>query len=293
MTEKLQKVLARAGLGSRREIERWIADGRVQVNNRVAQLGDRVTGQERILLDTKPLAIDELQPQTIRVIAYHKSIGVVCSRADQEGRATVFEDFPKLQSGRWILVGRLDIGTTGLLLATTDGELANRLMHPKYKVKREYAVRVYGDVDEAMLHRLQSGVELEDGFARFDNIALQGGEGRNLWFTVELYEGRNREVRRLWESQGVQVNRLARNSFGPIRLPRRLKRGEFQELTKGQVEQLCQLVQLEVKRADTSSEHQNKAKINSKPKAKLRRLPKTSTQKKFSKRKKGASGKSR
>ena len=293
MSEKLQKVLARAGLGSRREIERWIADGRIQINNRVAQLGDRITGQEYIQLDAKPLALNESQAQTIRVIAYHKSIGSVCSRQDQQGRPTVFDDFPKLKNGRWILVGRLDLNTTGLLLATTDGELANRLMHPKYQVKREYAVRIYGDVNDAMLHRLQRGVELDDGIARFDNITLQGGEGRNHWFTVDIHEGRNREVRRLWESQGVQVNRLARNSFGPIQIPRRLRRGEYQELTQGQVDHLCRLVQLLPSSEATNKESRKKLSTSAKPKRKIRELPVASSRKKTLKRKKGASTRTR
>ncbi|MGD8566865.1 MAG: pseudouridine synthase [Gammaproteobacteria bacterium] len=238
MSEKLQKVLARQGLGSRREIERWIADGRITVDKQVATVGDRVTGKEIIALDGKILRLKPPEQQPPRVIVYHKDAGTVCSRSDADGRRTVFEDFPNVRNGRWILVGRLDITTTGLLLATTDGELANRLMHPRYEIKREYAVRVYGEVTPDMLQQLQRGVELEDGMARFDSITAMGGEGRNQWFTVELREGRNREVRRLWESQGVQVNRLARNQFGPVRLPRRLPRGDWEELPKAQVEQL-------------------------------------------------------
>ena len=244
MTEKLQKVLARAGFGSRREIERWIAEGRVSVDNKVATLGDRVTGDEKIKLDGRLLSMKTLQPQSTRVIAYHKGMGTVCSRSDPEYDKTVFNDFPKVHGGRWVLVGRLDVNTTGLLLATTDGELANRLMHPKYEIKREYAVRVYGDVKQEMIDVLLKGVELEDGIARFDSIVQQGGEGRNLWFTVTLHEGRNREVRRLWESQGVQVNRLVRNSFGPVRMPRRLKKGECEELDENQINALYAAVDL-------------------------------------------------
>lgn len=243
MTEKLQKVLARQGLASRREIERWIADGRITIDNRVASLGDRVTGEEHIKVDGRIVKLKSLK-QPPKVIAYHKDVGTVCSRVDEEGRRTVFKDFPKLSSGRWVLVGRLDINTTGLLLATTDGELANRLMHPKYEVKREYAVRIYGEVSPQMLQNLKKGVMLEDGMARFDKIAEVGGEGKNQWFTVELHEGRNREVRRLWESQGVQVNRLARNVFGGVRLPRGLKKGKCEELTKQQVVQLYSSVKL-------------------------------------------------
>ena len=244
MTEKLQKVLARAGFGSRREIERWIADGRLSIDNKIATLGDRVSGDEKIKLDGKLLSMKTLQPQSTRVIAYHKGMGTVCSRSDPEFDRTVFDDFPKIKSGRWVLVGRLDVNTTGLLLATTDGELANRLMHPRYEIKREYAVRIYGEVTPQMIDRLLKGVELEDGMAKFDSIIQQGGDGRNLWFTVVLHEGRNREVRRLWESQGVQVNRLVRNSFGPVRMPRRLKQGQYEELDEKQVNSLYAAVNL-------------------------------------------------
>ncbi|HEY5601533.1 MAG TPA: pseudouridine synthase [Gammaproteobacteria bacterium] len=244
MTEKLQKVLARQGFGSRREIERWIAEGRIAINERVAGLGDRISGEENIKLDGKLVRFKPVKQQLPRVIAYHKDVGTVCSRVDPEGRRNVFEDFPKIRGGRWILVGRLDINTTGLLLATTDGELANRLMHPKYAIKREYAVRIYGDVTTQMLQNLLQGVELEDGMARFEVITELGGEAKNHWFTVVLHEGRNREVRRLWESQGVQVNRLARNLFATVSLPRRLKKGHCEELTREQIEELYASVQL-------------------------------------------------
>lgn len=253
MTEKLQKVLARAGFGSRREIERWIAEGRVSVDNKVATLGDRIAGDEKIKLDGRLLSMKTLQPQSTRVIAYHKDMGTVCSRSDPEYDKTVFNDFPKVHGGRWVLVGRLDVNTTGLLLATTDGELANRLMHPRYEIKREYAVRVYGDVKQEMIDVLLKGVELEDGIARFDSIVQQGGEGRNLWFTVTLHEGRNREVRRLWESQGVQVNRLVRNSFGPIRMSRRLKKGDCEELDEKQINALYAAVDLKFPSASSEN----------------------------------------
>lgn len=245
MSEKLQKVLARAGFGSRREIERWIAEGRLVVDDKVATVGDRITGEERIKLDGKLLSMKVIQPQSTQVIVYHKDIGTVCSRSDPDFDKTVFDDFPKVRAGRWVLVGRLDINTTGMLLATTDGELANRLMHPKYEIKREYAVRVYGDVKPEMIDNLLKGVELEDGMARFDKIVPQGGEGRNLWFTVTLHEGRNREVRRLWESQGIQVNRLVRNSFGPIHMPRRLRKGGYEQLNESQIKALYTAVQLD------------------------------------------------
>jgi len=268
MTEKLQKVLARAGLGSRREIERWIADGRVVIDNKVATLGDRVSGEEKIKLDGKLLSLKKLYPQITQVLVYHKGMGTICSRSDPEYDKTVFDDFPRLKSGRWVLVGRLDVNTTGLLLATTDGELANRLMHPRYEIKREYAVRVYGEVTPEMIDNLLKGVELEDGMAKFDSIVAQGGEGRNLWFTVVLHEGRNREVRRLWETQGIQVNRLVRNSFGPVRMPRRLRKGQCEELDAKQVAALYAAVNMkppgesqERKPSRSAGRHKQKKKI--------------------------------
>ena len=259
MTEKLQKVLARAGLGSRREVERWIADGRLMIDNKVATIGDRVSGEEKIKLDGRVLSLSSSQAKPTRVIAYHKTMGTVCSRSDPEYDKTVFDDFPKIRAGRWVLVGRLDVNTTGLLLATTDGELANRLMHPKYEVRREYAVRVYGEVTPEMINNMLKGVELEDGLARFDSVTAQGGEGRNLWFTVTLHEGRNREVRRIWESQGVQVNRLVRNSFGPIRISRRLKKGQYEELEDNQINALYEAVNMKLPTTES-------AKRDAKPK---------------------------
>ncbi|WP_375055426.1 23S rRNA pseudouridine(2605) synthase RluB [Zobellella sp. DQSA1] len=238
MTEKLQKVLARAGKGSRREIEALISQGRVSVNGNVAHLGDRVTGNEQIRVDGHSV---ETQPQAeiiCRVLAYHKPEGEVSTRKDPEGRPTVFDRLPKLQGARWVAVGRLDVNTSGLLLFTTDGELANRLMHPRHEIDREYAVRVFGEVDEAMLQRLRKGVMLEDGMARFETLKYSGGEGMNHWFHVTLKEGRNREVRRLWESQGVQVSRLIRVRYGKIELPRTLPRGGWAEMPLEQVNYL-------------------------------------------------------
>ncbi|NOZ52985.1 MAG: pseudouridine synthase [Gammaproteobacteria bacterium] len=243
MSEKIQKVLARAGLGSRREIETWIDAGRVSVNRKIATLGDRVSGNELMQVDGRTIRL-QVCPDVPEVIVYHKDIGTICSRADTEGRATVFADFPKVRNTRWILVGRLDFNTSGLLLATTDGDLAHRLMHPSYEIEREYAVRIYGDVTVSMLNILQKGITLDDGEARFEKIKDIGGEGQNRWFNVVLKEGKNREVRRLWESQGVQVNRLSRNRFGPISLPRRIKRGQYQALTRIEMEKLYKLVAL-------------------------------------------------
>lgn len=233
--ERLQKVLADAGMGSRREIEQWIRAGRLRINGLVAKLGDRVEASDRIQLDGRTLSVRRTAPAQRRVIVYHKPEGEVTTRSDPEGRPTIFRQLPKLRQGRWIAVGRLDINTSGLILLTTDGELANRLMHPSAEVEREYAVRVLGVVDETMLERLTTGVNLEDGIANFVRIVDAGGEGANHWYHVILREGRNREVRRLWESQGVRVSRLMRVRYGPIALERAVRPGKWAELTKSQV----------------------------------------------------------
>ena len=241
--ERLQKLLAQAGLGSRREVEAWIAEGRVSVNGQVAKLGDKASRADRITVDGKRAHIEK-STEDHRVIVYSKPEGVICSRQDPEGRPTVFDHLPKLKNQRWISVGRLDINTTGLLILTTDGELANRLMHPSYEVDREYAVRIHGDVDDGMLETLKEGVLLEDGVARFTDIQASGGDGTNHWFHVVLMEGKNREVRRLWESQGVQVSRLKRVRYGCIFLPSRLKVGAWEELNNKEVNDLRGLVGL-------------------------------------------------
>ena len=233
MTERLQKVLARAGLGSRREIEDWIRAGRIAVDGIVAELGTQISGNESIHIDGKPLTLAPTEPT--RVIAYHKPVGELTTRQDPEGRPTVFDQLPRLQQGRWIAVGRLDFNTSGLLLLTNDGELANRLMHPSSELEREYAVRVFGEVDGLILERLLEGVELDDGPARFLALRDAGGSGSNRWYHVVLGEGRNREVRRLWESQGVQVSRLIRVRYGPIELGRRLPAGTRRELGADEV----------------------------------------------------------
>jgi 23S rRNA pseudouridine2605 synthase len=246
VSEKLQKVLARAGFGSRREIEGWIQEGRVKVNGKPATLGDRVDEQARIEVDGKRVHAGKLQEKRTRVLLYHKPVGKVCTRRDPEGRPTIYEDLPHLAGGRWIPVGRLDLNTSGLLLVTTDGELANRLMHPSHEIEREYAVRVLGEVDRFMLDRLLAGVELEDGTARFEAIADAGGEGANHWYHVILREGRKREVRRLWESQGVTVSRLTRVRFGGITLPRGQKPGRWEDLPEAAINQLKKMVGLSV-----------------------------------------------
>jgi 23S rRNA pseudouridine2605 synthase len=244
VSEKLQKVLARAGLGSRRQIERWIEAGRLTVNGRSAVLGERVEEGSRIVLDGRPVPLTDIAPKA-RVLLYHKPEGEMCTRTDPQGRPTVFDKLPRLRHGRWISVGRLDFNTSGLLLLTTDGELAHRLMHPSHEVEREYAVRVLGPVDEAMLAHLKRGVRLEDGPARFDDIVDAGGTGANRWYHVVIKEGRNREVRRLWEAVGVAVSRLIRVRYGDIVLPRHLRRGRAEELDKDTAAELYRSVGLE------------------------------------------------
>lgn len=244
MSEKLQKVLARAGHGSRREMEALITAGRVSVDGKVATLGDRVEVNAVIRVDGHQVKTRAAEEVICRVLAYHKPEGEMCTRHDPEGRPTVFDRLPKMEGARWIAVGRLDVNTSGLLLFTTDGELANRLMHPSHEVEREYAVRVFGEITEAMLQRLRKGVQLEDGTAKFNKIKPAGGEGLNQWFNVTLTEGRNREVRRLWESQEVQVSRLMRIRYGDVKLDRGIPRGGWQELKLPEVNYLRGLVNL-------------------------------------------------
>ena len=244
MSEKLQKVLARSGVGSRREMEEYISAGRVTVDGKVASLGDRINANQQVRVDGHPVKIAAEAEQVCRVIAYHKPEGEICSRIDPEGRPTVFDRLPKIKDSRWIAIGRLDINTSGLLLFTTDGEMANRLMHPKFEVEREYAVRVFGDVNDAMIQKLRLGVELEDGKANFKKIKAMGGEGINRWFHVVLTEGRNREVRRMWESQGAVVSRLIRIRYGDLLLPKHLPAGGYAEYPLEDVNYLRKLVHL-------------------------------------------------
>jgi 23S rRNA pseudouridine2605 synthase len=245
MSEKLQKVLARAGHGSRREMEAWIAAGRVSVDGEISGLGDRVEADAKIRIDGRAISLKSADDIVCRVLAYHKPEGEICSRKDPEGRTTVFERLPKVRDARWVAVGRLDINTSGLLLFTCDGELANRLMHPSNEVEREYAVRTFGEVSDVAVQRLRNGVTLEDGPAKFDSIKPAGGEGINQWWHVTLSEGRNREVRRLWESQEVQVSRLIRVRYGMVELPKTLPRGGWIELTIDQVNYLRKLAGLD------------------------------------------------
>lgn len=245
MSEKLQKVLANAGLGSRRKMEQWIEVGRVSVNGKVATLGTRVEAQDEIRCDGQTISRQNLT-SFCRVIMYNKPEGEICSRQDPQGRTTVFDRLPRIQNGRWISIGRLDINTSGLLLFTNDGELANRLMHPRHVIEREYAVRVFGQVDESVLKKLTEGVTLDDGPAKFTDIKRRksNDDANNQWFDVTLTEGRNREVRRLWESQELQVSRLIRVRFGELELTKRLPQGGWLEVELADVNRLRKSVQL-------------------------------------------------
>jgi len=245
MSEKLQKVLARAGHGSRRELEALIKAGRVSVNGMVAKLGERLEDENAIVrIDGHTVNLKTTDATVCRVLAYYKPEGELCTRHDPEGRRTVFDRLPKIRGSRWISVGRLDANTSGLLLFTTDGELANRLMHPSRQVEREYLVRVFGEVNEQKVRNLVKGVELEDGMARFEDIVYAGGEGMNHTFYVVINEGRNREVRRLWETQDTTVSRLKRVRYGDIFLEKTLPRGGWMELELKEVNYLRELVEL-------------------------------------------------
>lgn len=226
-------------------MERWISEGRITVDGKPIKLGDRVAPEQLIRIDGRALPAYGLTPKA-RVLIYHKPEGEVCSRADPQGRETVFANLPVLRHGRWISIGRLDINSSGLLLFTTDGELANRLMHPSREVEREYAVRVLGEVTPAMLAQLRAGVVLEDGAARFEQVNDAGGSGANHWYHVVLKEGRNREVRRMWEAVGAKVSRLIRVRYGPVALPRLLPPGRVEDLEREPLAELYAAVGLTV-----------------------------------------------
>lgn len=264
MKERIQKILSRAGYGSRREIERWVEAEEITVNGVKAVTGQAVDENDKIVLRGQVLKLSSKLNAKPQVLLYHKKVGEVSSRKDPEGRPRVFDRLPKLNSGRWIQVGRLDINTDGLLLFTTDGELANRLMHPSYEIEREYASRILGNVTEEVLERLQKGVMLEDGEAKFNSITFAGGEGANKWYHVTLNEGRNREVRRLWESQELVVSRLRRISYGGIELKRSLRAGSYEELDIRGMRKLYEKVGLELDEENflSKSEYKNRAERN-------------------------------
>jgi len=243
--ERVQKALARLGFGSRREIERWIEQGGVRVNGKKVSLGAKVSEGDRVHLNNRSVIIGASYEKT-RVILYNKPEGEICTRNDPEGRKTVFHNLPKIRSGRWINIGRLDINTSGLLLFTNHGELANRMMHPSFEIEREYAVRVNGFVSDDVLKKMQNNVALEDGSAHFDSIEDGGGEGKNHWYHVVLREGRNREVRRLWEAVNCQVSRLIRVRYGDLKLPRNLRQRHSVELEPDVVKQMAKAVDLKI-----------------------------------------------
>lgn len=248
MNDKLQKLLAHAGRGSRREIEKWIADGRITVNGKRAKLGDRASARDRILIDGELVSLVSTTYEPIKALMYHKPEGEICTRDDPKGRPTVFENLPGIPNGRWVSVGRLDINTSGLLLFTNSGELANRLMHPSTGLEREYLVRIRGAASADTIKKLTTeGVELDGRPAKFDSVILadMAEEGTNHWYRVIIREGRYREVRRLWDAVGHSVSRLKRIRYGTIKLTRDVKRGQFTKLAPKQLEKLVNAVGLE------------------------------------------------
>ena len=243
--QRLHKLLALAGLGSRRDMETLIASGRVTVNGAPALQGQGVTQYDTVRLDSRPVKLPFIA-ELPQVLIYHKPEGEIVSQDDPEGRASVFDKLPKVKNGKWIAIGRLDMNTSGLLIFTTSGELANRFMHPRYEVEREYAVRIFGELTEGQMTQLNEGIELEDGPANFDSISAQGGDGANHWYQVILREGRNREVRRLFEAFQLPVSRLMRVRFGPVNLPPRVKRGTMLKLEQKEVVGLLEWADLPV-----------------------------------------------
>ena len=236
VSQRIQKLLAHLGVASRRQIECWIEAGEVLVNGECCALGQHVRGDERVSVCGTPVDLQARVP--VRVLLYHKPVGEIVSRREPQQRATIFDQLPDLESGRWVSVGRLDLNTSGMLLLTTDGMLAHALMHPAGGLEREYRVRVHGTVTHEILSCLQQGVQLEDGIARLTVLDMQKPSGTNTWCRVMLTEGRNRIVRRLWASQGLEVNRLVRTRYGPLALPATLRPGEWIELPASQIGQL-------------------------------------------------------
>ena len=242
-SERIQKYLAQSGAGSRRQIEEWIKEGRITVNGRMATIGQQVMPSARIALDGKPVRVRP--SKNLRVFAYHKPTGQICSRSDPAGRPTVFEALPKLRTGRWISIGRLDFNTSGLLLFTTDGTLANRLTHPSSELEREYRCRVQGEVDKDFLRELREGIDLDGKRARFEKLDYEGGSGTNRWYRAILREGRYREVRRMWEAGGYRVSKLMRIRYGPVILPRGLKPGNYMNVDQALVRKLLNVRRVE------------------------------------------------
>ncbi|MGE5028240.1 MAG: 23S rRNA pseudouridine(2605) synthase RluB, partial [Betaproteobacteria bacterium] len=263
-TQKLQKILAQSGLGSRRDMEELIKAGRVTVNGKVAELAMRIGGDDVVRVDRKNVRVRPADRMP-RVMLYHKPEGEIVSRDDPEGRPSVFDRLPQMRTSKWIAIGRLDFNTSGLLIFTTSGELANHLMHPRFEVEREYAVRTLGQLTPEQMDQLTEGVNLEDGMAHFDTIFDQGGEGINHWYRVILKEGRNREVRRMFEAVGLTVSRLMRVRFGAINLPSRLKRGQTIELEPAEVARVLSWAGIEAPRIAQQSPRQavSRSKIKS------------------------------
>lgn len=243
MKDRIQKILAHNGYGSRREIERWIEEGRIKVNGQVAELGCQIDGSERIEIDNREIVLNTENIDR-QVLLYYKPEGEITTRFDPEGRPTVFESLPKIHNGRWIAVGRLDINTQGLLLVTNDGELAHRLMHPSHEIEREYAVRVIGEFTDEMADNMRNGVQFDDGISRFEEILWSDGSGANFWYHVTVKGGKNREVRRLWESQGLMVSRLIRIRYGNVELPKNLRSGQFVDIDDNVLKELVESVGL-------------------------------------------------
>ncbi|MEM1262671.1 MAG: 23S rRNA pseudouridine(2605) synthase RluB [Pseudomonadota bacterium] len=242
MAERVQKLLANVGLGSRREIERWIQAGRVTVNGEPAELGQRVSNNDQIFVDGRRVNLTGARHRKAQYIRYNKPPGQICTRRDEQRRPTVFESLPRVRGGRWVAVGRLDLNTSGLMLFTTDGQLANRLMHPSSQIERRYMVRVHGLPSDEVLQKLTTGVELDDGPGRFATLSERNRGSANQWFEVTLREGRNREVRRLWEAVGCSVSRLTRIAYGPIQLDKKLRQGQYAYLTDQEASALRELV---------------------------------------------------
>lgn len=265
--DKLQKLLARTGLGSRRQLEEIIKAGRVSINGKIATLGERATLTDEIRIDGRLVRLKAEREKRRRVLMYYKPEGEICSASDPEGRPTVFDRLPKLTGDRWVMVGRLDINSSGLLLFTNDGELAHRLMHPSSEVVREYAVRVLGEVTPQIAQTLTQGVMLDDGMAKFDDIKDGGGSGVNRWYHVSIKEGRKREVRRMFESQELKVSRLIRTRYGTAILPKELKTGRFIELDAKEIGKLGELVGLRPKFGTgiTTATKEKQARTHKKP----------------------------